>query len=395
MHSADQKALDVMMDVCPIWSGLELARDVIPMAEQVILHAGPPLSPNRMAKAVSNSVVMAMLFEGWAADVQQAQEMLRSGEVALRPAQDFGVVVPLASVLSPSMSVHVVTDRNNSDIRAFSTINGGMQHALRLGLSNDQVLQHLRWLNGPFSETLRKSIPVDGVPLIPLADHGLNQGDDCHGRTIAATAKLLDEIKVGLSSYAGGESAIQYINESPPFFLNLWMASTKCMMSAAKDVAASSVITAIGGNGIDFGLQLSGLTGRWFTVPAAPPAAIYADGFSEQDALGAIGDSAVVDALGLGAMVVNLAPEQQKGLGPVLPDDARDLPQRLLGRRHEAFEQSGILFGLPARRIIQLQTSLIISLGVIDVDGENGRVGGGIYRPPLAVFSQACAALDL
>ena len=394
MHHSDLQALDVMEDVRPVWNGLVPANDAIPMGEKMILHAGPPASAKRMARAVFNSATMAVLFEGWADRIEQAHEMILAQEVHLKPAQDLRVVVPLASVLSPSMLVHVVMDEDNPHLKAFSTINGGMQHALRLGLSSDKVLEHLKWLNGTFGEILREAIPEAGIPLIPLADYGLSRGDDCHGRTIAATAQLLEQLKTNLSLIEHREEAIKYIAECAPFFLNLWMAATKCILLAANGIAASSMITTIGGNGIDFGVQLAGLPDRWFTVPATPPAAIYNPGLSDRNGLGAIGDSAVVDALGLGAMAISFAAEQKKGFAPVLPDDALRLPQRLLGRKHAEFRQTGILFGTAARQMTQLNTSMIISLGVIDVEGEKGRVGGGIYRPPLELFSKACEALD-
>ena len=394
MHNADLRALEVMEGVRPVWNGLVRAKDAMPIGDRMILHAGPPVSAKRMAKSVFNSATMAVLFEGWASRIEEAHEMIVAEDVILKPAQDLGTVVPLASVLSPSMLVHVVADENAPESKAFSTINGGMQHALRLGLSNDDVLEHLKWLNGTFAETLREAIPEQGIPLIPLAEHGLLHGDDCHGRTIASTERLLAQLEDDLASQSNGDEAIQYIADSPPFFLNLWMAATKCIMLSANGIAASSMVTSICGNGIEFGVKLAGMPERWFTVPALPPAAVYGDGLSEKNALGAIGDSAVVEGLGLGAMAVSFAPEQQKGFAPVLPDDALDLPQLLLGTKHSQFTETGILFGTATREILRENTSMIISLGVIDIDGEKGRVGGGIYRPPLELFAAAYEALD-
>ena len=74
------------------------------------------------------------------------------------------------------MPVLVVTDENNPRLKAVSAINGGMKHALRFGLCNPDVLNHLRWLNGRFSEVLRQAIPEEGISLIPIADFGLSEG---------------------------------------------------------------------------------------------------------------------------------------------------------------------------------------------------------------------------
>ena len=370
------------------------ADQAIPIDDRMILHAGPPVRAGEMAKATFNSAIMAILFEGWANEIKQAQCMLLTEDVTLRPAQDLGAVVPLASVLSPSMSVVVVTDETNRQLKAVSTINGGMRHALRLGLCNSDVLDHLRWLNDVFSDVLRDAITDAGIPLIPIADFGLSNGDDCHGRTMASTARLLEQLKSRLVANRHGQQAVDYIANTPPFFLNLWMAAVKTIMAAAKGRQGSSAITAIGGNGIEFGLQIAGLPGHWFTVPALPPNAVYNPGLSSDNALGAIGDSAVVDALGLGAMALNFAPEQRKVFSPVLPASTQSLAKELLGKTHKGFVRSQVLFGLAARQVLETNKSLLISLGVIDIDGKQGRVGGGIYRPPLELFSDACQALD-
>ena len=41
-------------------------------------------------------------------------------------------------------------------------------------------------------------------------------------------------------------------------------------MLAADGVTGSSLITAMGGNGIRMGLQIAGMPGRWFTELASP-----------------------------------------------------------------------------------------------------------------------------
>ena len=395
MNEIDLHALDIMENVRPVWNGLTRADQAIPVGERMILHAGPPVKAEKMAKAVFNSAVMAILYEGWANETGQAGEMLLAGEVTLKPAQDLGAVVPLASVLSPSMSVVVITDENNRQLKAVSTINGGMQHALRLGLCNPDVLNHLRWLNGVFSEILQEVINEDGIQLIPIADFGLSKGDDCHGRTQASTGRLLEQIKSRLLVDAHTRQVVDYIANTPPFFLNLWMAAVKTIMEAAKGLETSSVITAIGGNGIEFGLQLAGLPERWFTVPAAAPNAVYNPGFSSNNALGAIGDSAVVDAFGLGAMALGFAPAQQKLFSPVLPEDTLTLPKQLLARTHSGFVRNEVLFGMTAARVLEANSSMLISLGVIDIDGKQGRIGGGIYQPPVQLFSAACQCAGL
>ncbi|MEK0096889.1 hypothetical protein WKH26_20220, partial [Bordetella pertussis] len=56
--------------------------------------------------------------------------------------------------------------------------------------------------------------------------------------------------------------------------------------------------------------------------------------------LPAIGDSAVVEALGLGAMAMAHSPAQQQALGAYMPEPAAALGAALLGPAHPAFERS-------------------------------------------------------
>jgi hypothetical protein len=165
------------------------------------------------------------------------------------------------------------------------------------------------------------------------------------------------------------------------------------MLSAAIGVEGSSAITAIGGNGIDFGLQIAARPGSWVTTPASVPDGVYDTGYSAADGIGAIGDSAVVDTFGLGAMAVAFSPAQASALDPVLPAGVQRLPAMLLGAVHRGFVRVSPLYGLAAQRVVDKNVSPVIALGIIDRTGVNGRVGGGIYRPPVSLFADAMALL--
>lgn len=380
LHFADRKALERMHAVRPVWRGIALARDVIGLSGRCILHAGPPVRFGRIAQPLANSAIMAILFEGWAPDAISAAAMLDREEVQLLPAQDYRVMVPLAAVLSPNMAVQVVADCQNSDNTVFSPLNGGMASAQRLGLCGPQILSHLRWINGNLAATLEIVADRD-ISLIEIADAALEGGDDCHGRTVEATNLLIRMI----ASRLGGDTPERYfLNKAPGFFLNLWMAAVKCV-AVAGEGEASSIITALGGNGLEVGLQLGGLAGRWFVAPAEPPSGELQPACREDDRLGAIGDSALVDALGFGAMT---------SVSVVENVSQSDPPAGLLPLRHPSFKRTGIHVGMPARKIVKLASPPSIALGILDRSGKRGRIGGGLYRPPLGLFLAATAALN-
>ncbi|MBR1123140.1 DUF1116 domain-containing protein [Bradyrhizobium lablabi] len=381
LHPADRDALQRMHAVRPVWRGVTLASDVIAFPGRAILHAGPPVRPGGIAQPLVNSAVMAILYEGWARDVDSAAAMLERGDVKLLPAQDHGAMVPLAAVLSPNMAVQIVADAQDPDNVAFSPLNGGMALAQRLGLRGQQVLSHLRWINGNLASTLEIIADRD-VPLIDIADAALTDGDDCHSRTAAATSRLVQVLAPRLG---GDTPERRFLDKASGFFLNLWMAAVKCIARAGEG-EHSSVITALGGNGTEVGLQLGGRTGQWFVAPATPPSGSLLSGYQEEDRLGAVGDSALVDAMGFGAMTSVSLPSAgsvPSGLAGLLP------------MQHPAFEQSRVRLGMPARSISEQGAAPDIVLGILDRSGKGGRIGGGIYRPPLDLFATAITTLEL
>ena len=99
----------------PIWDGLVQLKDIIKNpAEKLVLHAGPPFaSLEVIPAAVKNSILLAIQYEGWAQDKVGAETLLAEGKVTLAPAQDYDAVVPLAGVITPSMYLLVIADKNN------------------------------------------------------------------------------------------------------------------------------------------------------------------------------------------------------------------------------------------------------------------------------------------
>ena len=384
MESPDTQAVRKILAVEPRLQRLELASRAIGLGSYELIHAGPPITdPAEVCRPILHSAITAVLFEGWTRSVEEAKELLRSGEIRFRAAQDVNCVVPLADVASPSMRLQGVRDGQRV---CWSPLNGGMANVLRVGVLSDDVLAHLRWLNGPFAETFAQAITTP-VPVLDLADQGLASGDDCHGRTAVATAALLATIGDRVAG-DGGRALREFLQRSPSFFLNIWMAASKLMLDAARAIDASTVITAAGGNGSEFGIQLASKPGEWFTVPATPPA-VAPGSLGGAQPLGAIGDSAVVDMLGLGAMT-NLG----QGAAPQLPAfvERADGLSALLYERHPAMSRTHPLMVTSARRVLDSGRMPIISLGVLDKDGLLGRLTGGYYRPPTEIFRRAVDA---
>ena len=392
-HAADRLAFDRAMVTQPVWNRFNTAAEALNLDENVLLHAGPAFAgPGRITAPILNSACIAAVYEGLAPDPGRAEAMIEAGEIVLKPAQDHGVVTPLAAVVSASMPLHTVYDAWRGQERVYTPINGGSRPSLRLGLRSGAVLDHIRWLNTRFLDVLEKGV-AEGIALVPLAVTGLAGGDDCHGRTPVATAALVAELKDRTPGGITDPDVLDFMDGSPSLFLNLWMAATKIMMKLAEGIEGSSFVTAAGGNGRDVGIQVAGLPGRWFTAPAHPPKGRFEVDLPESRALGAIGDSAVIEAFGLGAMAIELSPEQKRGLGGYLPGDAAARGSGLSVGSHPYFRAFDIRLGSTARGAVEQGAGPVVGLGILDKAGERGRLGGGIYDMPVAPFAEAVAAL--
>jgi hypothetical protein len=362
----------------------------------MLLHAGPPITDVReMAAPVKSSALMAICHEGWANNTDSARELLESGRVELKPAQDHAAAIPLADVLSPSMPVVVVEDDGSSDLRAYSTVNGGHGPVMRVGRCDDAVLERLRWIGDVLAPQLSRALRGHSIDMIDVADQALVAGDDCHGQT-AVGSRLIRDLLLEMAP-AGCFSAEtkDFLDTATAFFLNPWMASLKLMALAAEGVGDSGYVTAFGGNGKQFGLQISAQPGRWFVAPATAP---YIPGRADLQAqsAGAVGDSAIVDAFGCGAMAAQTyAPQTWARVEQVCHEQNLTFPAGLLNEAHPAFHRARALrTGLSVARVRATGQTPVISIGVLDRAGRQGRLDGGVFFSPKAVFEAAWRELE-
>ena len=202
------------------------------------------------------------------------------------PAQDRLVATPMAAVVSPSMRMIEMTDLAGTASRCYAPINGG-------GHGGSPVPRYGR--RAPECVGLppvpqRRVWATCSKTSLPTLCHGCRSsttaligGDDTHLRHIAAHTRLIEIFDKRQSANSSNAAANAFVREWPFVHLNFWMAAVRCVLDGASDVAASSLVTAFGGNGEVFGLQVSGLPGRWFTVEATPPLGKLRDGFSAAD----------------------------------------------------------------------------------------------------------------
>jgi hypothetical protein len=344
------------------WLDVQPRHACLPQLDaHVLLHAGPPFK-GAAPVPVRQAAIQAMLFEKLAPDAGVAQMLLASGVVRLEPAQNHGVVTPLAQVVSHSVPLAVIGDAR---LKAYAPLSEGPAPALRFGSLETATLQRLREISAA-ARALRACVRAAPVDMAALIETALANGDECHSRTGAANNALLEAM--------GGLDAEtrKLISGNPGFVLPVMMAAA-CW---ALHKHAAPVLMA-GGNGIEFGLRLRG-TDAWRSVPATAPIGTRFPAHPTATVLGAIGDSAVLDFCGLGGQALAFAPALLEEWRESLPLDAARRRLSVIDDENGAVDP---------RRVHASGLAPIVHLAMLDRGGSGGLLGRGFYIPPTELFN--------
>jgi len=111
-----------------------------------------------------------------------------------------------------------------------------------------------------------------------------------------------------------------FLSHNYLFFLNLAMAAARATTGWAMTVADSSIVTTMSRNGTDFGVRLAG-DDEWFLAPAPPIGqAMYYAGFGPETSAADVGDSAVLELIGLGGPAAGASPSVAAFVGGSMAD---------------------------------------------------------------------------
>ena len=186
IEDANQQALTRILEGEPRLIDIVPARQLIPgLRERMILHAGPPISWDRMCGPMRGAGAGAIVFEGWAKDLLAATKLAASGEIEFHPNHHFGAVGPMTGMTTMSMPLFVVENARFAN-RAYCAINEGLGKVMRFGGNDASVLKRLAWLRDVFGPTLGKAIrAAGGIDLKSIVARGLSMGDELHQRNRA------------------------------------------------------------------------------------------------------------------------------------------------------------------------------------------------------------------
>ncbi len=390
----------VLVDVAP-------AGEVVDgLGERTILHAGPPIAWEAMTGPLRGAVAGAALLEGWAADLDEAAALAAGGGIAFAPNHHFSAVGPMTGLITRSMPVIVVENRAFGN-RAFCTLNEGLGKVMRFGGNDAEVLDRLRWLGSALAPALAAALARrGGLALKPLVARGLTMGDEMHQRNVGCTSLFLRLLAPDLARSVPDREALadllEFVAGNDQFFLNIAMAMGKAVMDPVLGIEASSVVAAMCRNGTEFGIRVAALGERWFTAPVEMPRGLYFPGFTEADANPDIGDSTIVETVGLGGFAMAASPAVAgfvgAGTAATALDHSRAMYEITLARNPEwsipALDFAGVPTAIDIRRVVATGIRPVINTGIAHREAGIGQVGAGVVHAPMACFEQALTALD-
>lgn len=403
IEEANRVAVKQMMDSDPYLVGVKPAGEVIPgMSATTVLHAGPPITWDRMCGPVKAAIAGALMLEGLAGSAEEAFKVAASGSVTFRPCHEVGAVGPMAGVISSSMPVFVVRDEKRGTY-SFSNLSEGRGRVLRYGGLGEDVMERLRWMSDELAPALQAALERSGpISVRKILAEALHMGDDCHNRYKAASALFTSRLSPHISATSSSKQAsrvLDFIAENDYTFLNPGMAAQKAMADAAHGVEGSSMVTTMARNGTDFGIRVSGLGNAWFTAPAPHVTALYFPQYSEKDANPDLGDSAIAETTGFGGFAAAASPTVAQFVGGT----AKDVVNRTLEMYEISVAESthftipalgfrGVPTGIDLVKVIETNIQPVLHTGVAHKDPGVGQVGAGIVRAPRECFTKAFEA---
>jgi len=404
IEKANEQAVERMMQSRPVVVGMDKALEVIPgMQEDLLLHAGPPITWERASGPMRGAITGALIFEGKAKDESSAKKLVESGAIKLEPCHHHQSVGPMAGVICPSMSVYILENKTHGN-NSYSNLNEGYGKVLRYGAYSPEVLDRLRWMEEVMAPVLGEAITLSGgIDMRALLAESLHMGDEGHNRnkagSIIFTTKLAPFITRAAPNSETAAEIIQNLADNALSVLNPVMAACKGMVDAAHGIEGSTIVSVMARNGTDFGIRVSGLGDRWFTAPVAVPQGLYFPGFTAEDSSGDIGDSTITETAGIGGFAMASAPAIVTFVSGT-PRDAMNATlemYEICSSEHKYFtipplDFRGTPTGIDIRKVVETGITPRVNTGIAHKDAGVGQVGAGLVRPPMEMFQNALVA---
>ena len=403
-NQANAEALKRILGAQPTLVGMGTAGEDIPgMTKKTILHAGPPVTWDKMCGPVRGAVIGGLIYEGLAANKEEAEKLAASGEITFDSCHHHNAVGPMAGIVTYSMPVWKVVNKTSGNY-AYCTVNEGLGKVLRFGAFGDEVIDRLKWIQNEFYPIVKEAIAIHGeINLKTMIAQVLQMGDEGHNRNKAGTSLLIRELAPAIAQthfpLEKIVKVLEFLNSNDHTFLNLTMPACKSTMDPVGNIPYCTIVYTMARNGTEFGIRVSGFGNRWFTAPAEIIDGLYFPGYTQADANPDVGDSCITETTGIGGFCMAAAPAIVQFVGGTVADSIKYSTQM-----YEITEGEGNTYQIPAlnfrgsatgidiRKVIETGIRPIINTGIAHKDMGVGQVGAGIVSPPMKCFEDALEA---
>ncbi len=404
INDANKKVLEIILSAQPTLVGAAKAGEVIPgMTKKTILHAGPPVTWEKMCGPQRGAVIGGLIYEGLAKDAEEAEKLAASGEIEFDSCHHHQTVGPMAGIVTYSMPVWKIVNKTYGNY-AYCTFNEGLGKVLRFGAYQDEVIARLHWMEDELYPVIKEALELCGeIDLKSMVAQVLQMGDEGHNRNRAGTSLLFRAIAPSIVKTGFGDEqkvrVLNFLDSNDHTFLNLTMPACKCTMDAAEGVECSTIVYTMARNGTEFGIRVAGMPGQWFTAPAEIIDGLYFPGFGPEDANPDVGDSCITETAGIGGFCMAAAPAIVQFVGGT-PSDAVNYSTQM----YEITEGEGNAYKIPVlnfrgsatgidiRKVVETGIRPVINTGIAAKKPGVGQVGAGIVHPPMKCFEDAVAA---
>ena len=403
IDEANKKAINRVLSAEAVLVDVQPARKAIQgFKDNLITHAGPPISWEKMLKVQKIAVINAIRSEGLADTPQQADKLVRTQEVLVESNHNYGNVSGMCGVTSASSPVLVFKDKIHGN-----TSTDWMQTDMTsFGDTYERGIKEVDFVKETLAPVMAATIKhADGFNVKELLAKGMQMGDELHGSFDATRGVFMNWIlphivRTDFPKETLGKIGDYFMGNGGRWYCgNLMMGGCKVMMDAAKGIKYSTIVTAMARNGVEYGIKVSALGDKWFTGPAGEIKGFLFPGFKASDGAPDIGDSAISETRGLGGTALSASPSQARLFGGALQEAVQHtkVMQKVSIMEDPLFripymDFVGVPVGIDIRKVVELNAVPRIDTGIAHKDGGHGIIGTGIADAPIEAFKKAVLA---
>ncbi len=399
---ANKKAVDRILSAEAVLVDIKPSIKAIPgFKTNLITYAGPPIEWESMCKTQKIAITNLAIYEGLADTSEKVDKAIKRGEILLEHNHRYGNVSGMCGVTSASMPVLVI----KNPVHGNFAYDWQQTNVTSFGDKYESASE-IEFVQNILAPVLKATIKeAGGINVKELLAQGLQRGDELHGTFDACRGVFVNMIlpyivKTDFPKSTLAKVGSYFMSSQGRWYCgNLMMGACKVMMDVARNIKYSTIVTAMARNGVEFGIQVSGLGDQWFTGPAGVIRGFAFPGFKQEDSTLDIGDSAISESRGFGATAMPASPSLAKLMGEGL--------QSAVNHTKAMFEVStsedpmfripymdfkGVPVGIDIRRVVETSITPKIDTGMAHKDGGHGIIGTGVAEAPMEPFKQAVVA---